>query len=426
MASSLGTQSWTDCDTKDLLYSHAVLLSLAPLNLLDPVEGREQNKQGTGPAQYVYSAMVVFVHPTQTLIPIMEGVNFLKVCHDDIVHEGCSCGWCILCKMPSYETSRFFPMIPHMPHLALQVSSSSVDPSVLPMLCLDLSGCEADDLYIWLLHTIWRNDTEYTILPPALRPSHIIPWELRMEETLKLWQNTTYETWKVGAPGQDVGLVLMVVTTSHKEYEHRRMVMDISNEALIQYPASNLDDDDGEDNVEDSNEPLQDMLVGGEGEDDSDDDEDVDYDVRQMALKVANKTDDSGFRSSIERSNKIKALVGIGTQWTSATPRYQLGVSAGSSSFQSSHPVGQFSTSNIASGISFNQFVQRTAQRSGVSELIGGQALLKDHTYPEELEELWKLANKQLAIAHHFDTKFSNMAFTLLQKMQQMFVGMGE
>ena len=48
-ASSHGTQSWTDSDAEDLLYSHAVLLSLVPLNLLDPAQGRQQNKQGTRP-----------------------------------------------------------------------------------------------------------------------------------------------------------------------------------------------------------------------------------------------------------------------------------------------------------------------------------------------------------------------------------------
>ena len=63
MASSLDPQSWTNCDAEDLLYRHAVLLSLAQLNLLDPVTEREQDKQGTGLKQYIYSAVVVFIHP---------------------------------------------------------------------------------------------------------------------------------------------------------------------------------------------------------------------------------------------------------------------------------------------------------------------------------------------------------------------------
>ena len=84
------------------------------------------------------------------------------------------------------------------------------------------------------------------------------------------------------------------------------------------------------------------------------------------------------------------------------------------------------STDTIALGTSFDQYVQRTAQRSGVSKVIGSQALLKDHTSPAELEELQKLANEQLAIACCFDTKFSNTVFTFLQKTQQAFMGTGD
>ena len=35
------------------------------------------------------------------------------------------------------------------------------------------------------------------------------------------------------------------------------------------------------------------------------------------------------------------------------------------------------------------------------------------------------MADKQVQIARRFDTKFSNTAFTLLQKMQKMFLGTG-
>ena len=40
-----------------------------------------------------------------------------------------------------------------------------------------------------------------------------------------------------------------------------------------------------------------------------------------------------------------------------------------------------------------------------------------------ELKQLHELANEQIQIVCHFDAKFSNMAFTLLQKMQEAFVG---
>ena len=118
--------------------------------------------------------------------------------------------------------------------------------------------------------------------------------------------------------------------------------------------------------------------------------------------------------------------MGTGVQWTtSAAPRYHVGVSTEGSSFQSSHPVGWVSANNMALGTSFDQYMQKIAQRSGIGELMGGQSLLKNHTSPEELDQLWKLANEQLDITCHFDTKFSNTAFTLLQKTQQAFMGVG-
>ena len=87
--------------------------------------------------------------------------------------------------------------------------------------------------------------------------------------------------------------------------------------------------------------------------------------------------------------------------------------------------MGQVSTKDVVSGVSFDHYMQGTAQKSSVCELMGGPSLLKDHTSPGEMEQLQKLANEQLDIARHFNMKFSNMAFTLLQKMQQAFVGIG-
>ena len=40
-ASPASAQYWTDSDATDTLYTHAVLLSLSPQNLLNPPEGRD-------------------------------------------------------------------------------------------------------------------------------------------------------------------------------------------------------------------------------------------------------------------------------------------------------------------------------------------------------------------------------------------------
>ena len=57
------TQHWTSSDNPDTLYIHAVLLSLTPLSPLDPPHGREQGNYGGSPKQFMYSAVVIYVHP---------------------------------------------------------------------------------------------------------------------------------------------------------------------------------------------------------------------------------------------------------------------------------------------------------------------------------------------------------------------------
>ena len=98
-----------------------------------------------------------------------------------------------------------------------------------------------------------------------------------MEEMPKLWQNINI-TWKAGTPGQDVGLALTAVTTNCKEYDNKKMVVDISNEVLIKYLALNLNEDSVEDDAAEDKDGignLQDLVTNGKGEDDSDDDENI-------------------------------------------------------------------------------------------------------------------------------------------------------
>ena len=146
-------QQWTDSKDPDTLYAHAVLFSLMALNLLDAVEGREQGHYGDNPTLLVYSAVVVFVHPSQVLSTIQNVVGFFQHQYDAIWQGGHSTSWCILCKLPCYETSWWFPMVLHMLYLALPMSQPTGDPIIQPQLCLDSACCDADLMIIWLFTT---------------------------------------------------------------------------------------------------------------------------------------------------------------------------------------------------------------------------------------------------------------------------------
>ena len=130
MASPTGSQWWTGSDDLDTLYAHAVLLLLMPLNLLDPTQEREQGNYGSSPKQFMSSAVVVFVHPSQVLTTIQNAVGFFKQQYNAVLQGGHSNGWCIFCKLPRYETSQYFAVIPQMPYLALPMLEPTADLTV--------------------------------------------------------------------------------------------------------------------------------------------------------------------------------------------------------------------------------------------------------------------------------------------------------
>ena len=182
-------QQWTDLEDLNTLYTHAVLFSLTPLNLLNAVEGQEQGHYGDDPSLFVYFAVVVFIHPCQVLSTIQNAVGFFQHQYDAIRQGGHSTSWCILCKLPRYKTSQYFPEVQHMPYLALPMSQPTGDLTVQPQLCLDSACCDADLMTIQLLHHLRCHDMDYTMMPPALWSNVNNPWELHMEEYPKLWQN---------------------------------------------------------------------------------------------------------------------------------------------------------------------------------------------------------------------------------------------
>ena len=225
-----------------------------------------------------------------------------------------------------------------------------------------------------------------------------------MEEYSKLWENELFMTWKAGFPGVDVSLAMNFVCTCRTEYDAQRMILDISDVAIIRYPAAQVDEEDAGDST-------------GEIPDDDDDDDDVDEDIQQMVTEIGTKSDDSGFHGSGVGSIRIDALVGPGVEWMGETPSYQMTALA-ISSCSGMHT----SSCNVeAAGQSFDTFIKHRAAGSGVGDVTGGQALLRDFTTPQELESLRALANEQVAIVRRFDTKFSNTVFTLLKKVHEAF-----
>ena len=402
-ASPSNPQRWTDSEDPDTLYTHAVLFSLMPLNLLDVVEGREQGNYGDDPALFAYSAVVVFVHPGQVLTTIQNAVGFFQHQYVAILQGDHSASWCTLCKLPHYEMSWYFPVIPHTLCLVLPMSQPFGDPTVQTQLCLDSAGCDTDHMIIWLLHCMQCHDMDYAMMPPALQSNVDVPWELRMEEYPKQWQNEIYTTWKAGCPREEVGLAMTFVSTSHREFDSHRLAFDIAGAAAIRYPVSRVDD------IDDGDESTGEVAEDDGNEEDSDD-EDVDEDLQKTATEIAAKTDNSGFGSDAEDNDQVEIILDPGTSWMSKAPSYSLkALAVGPQS-----GMHTASRSEEATESSFDTFLRERAEGSGIGKLMGGQALLWDYTTVAELKQLCTLANEQVSITRHFNTKFSKTVFTLL------------
>ena len=201
------------------------------------------------------------------------------------------------------------------------------------------------------------------------------------------------------------------VHTCRTEYDAQRIILDISDVMIIHYPAAQVDEEDAGDSTGEI----------PDDDNDDDDDNDVDEDIQQIATEIGTKSDDSGFHGSGVGSIRIDALMGPGVEWMGETPSYQMTAPA-----ISSRSGMHTSSCNVeAARQSFNTFIKHCAAGSGVGDVMGGQALLRDFTFPQDLESLCALANEQVAIARCFDTKFSNTAFTLLKKVHGAFIETG-
>ena len=232
-----------------------------------------------------------------------------------------------------------------------------------------------------------------------------------MEEYSKLWENEVFMMWKAGSPGVNVGLAMNFICTCCTEYNAQRMILDISDVTIIRYLVAQADEEDAGNSTGEI----------PDDDNDDDDDDDVDEDIQQTATEIGTKLDDSGFIGSGVRSIRIDALGGPRVKWMGEMPSYQMMAPA-----ISSHSRMHTSSCNVeATGQSFDTFIKHCAAGSGIGDVMGSQALLRDFTTPQELESLRALANEQVAIARSFNTKFSNTAFTVLKKVHEAFIVTG-
>ena len=119
-------------NSSDTLESQAVFLALAPLHLAETGSGDAGSPHGDNPQEFVFSAVIVFVHPWQKLSMIANGVDNLLARYELVIQDPHLNGWGILCDLLRFDVGTFFPCLAHSSYLVLPVEV--VGPEVPPLL----------------------------------------------------------------------------------------------------------------------------------------------------------------------------------------------------------------------------------------------------------------------------------------------------
>ena len=146
-------------DASPLAIHRALMLSLAPFDQVNPATGEvspdiDQKK--------VFSAMVVFIHPSQKLSPIEEAVNMLIVISQN--PQGVPA--MALCQLPQRSVGEFYPCPTNDAFLVLPFNMGPDG----PILHLNTPICHCDEFAVQWLHQWTRPYGPVVALPLLYSP----------------------------------------------------------------------------------------------------------------------------------------------------------------------------------------------------------------------------------------------------------------
>ena len=122
----------------------------------------------------VFSAMVVFVHPSQKLSPIEEAVDVLLVMSWDPKSVPATA----LCCLPQQSVGEFYPCPMNNAALVLPFSMGPDG----PILHLNTPICACNEFAVWLLHRWVRPYGPVVALPPLYSPNPRLPNVFLLDE----------------------------------------------------------------------------------------------------------------------------------------------------------------------------------------------------------------------------------------------------
>ena len=224
-------------DTMPLATHHTLILSLVPFNRVNPATGEVSPDMDK---KRVFSAVVVFVHPSQKLSPIEEAVDMLIVMSWN--PQGVPVA--ALCQLPQQSIGEFYPCPTNDTFLVLPFNTGADG----PILHLDMPICHCDEFAVQQLHWWIHPYGSIAMLPPLYSPDPGLPNVFQLDGLPMLWTNMEYlgdasddDINEVGCPA------LTFVDTSCLEVDANLSQISLTDNDYIQYITVN---DDAKDSSE--------------------------------------------------------------------------------------------------------------------------------------------------------------------------------
>ena len=174
-------QAFRHSDATSLATYCALMLSLAPFCHVDPSTGKASPDVSD---KKVFSAVVVFVHPSQQLSSIEEAVDMLLVVSHDLANVPASA----LCRLPEQSIGEFYPCSTHGATLVLPFSMGQDG----PILHLNMPIQWCNEFAVRCLHRWVCPYGPVMALPPLYSPDPGLPNVYPLDEPPMLWMNSEY------------------------------------------------------------------------------------------------------------------------------------------------------------------------------------------------------------------------------------------
>ena len=230
-------QAFGHSEATPLATYHALMLSWVPFDRVNPATGEvlpdiDEKK--------VFSAVVVFVHPSQKLSSIEEVVNIFLI----ISCDPKSVPVTVLCRLPQRSIGEFYPCLMNNAALVLPFSMGPDGPNL--HLNMPIGGC--NEFAIWHLHW-WIHPYGLVVgLPPLYSPDPRLPNVFSLDELPMLWTNTEYLADASNNNVSEVGHPAMTfIHTSCLEVDANSSQVSLTDDDYIQYVTVN---DDAKDSTE--------------------------------------------------------------------------------------------------------------------------------------------------------------------------------